>query len=79
MPTDADAIGLPDALADRIEAWLDMLDAAAPDDGSAGWLFADEAEREAAIGELAAIAEAIRTELPDAEVSVEAQGFGLLS
>jgi hypothetical protein len=78
-PTDADELGLSEDLAERIELWLDTLDAAAPDDGADGWRFADEAEREAAIAEMAAITQAIQTELPDADISADSAGFGLLS
>ena len=63
QPTDADGIGLSDELADRIEEWIDALDAAFNDDAVHVRRFANEAERTAFRTEGDAIAALIREEL----------------
>lgn len=65
QPTDADEIGLSDPLADRIEEWIDALDAACDEDNPALRHFASDIERRAFEAEGYALATAIRAELAD--------------
>ena len=69
-PTDADEIGLSDALAERIEEWVDALDAAFDEDNETVRRFASEAERRAFYAEGQAIGAAISDEIADT-VAVE--------
>jgi hypothetical protein len=62
-PTDPDEIGLSDELADRIEEWVDLLDAAFDDEAPGGHVFADDTARKACVAECHGIADAIRAEL----------------
>lgn len=64
-PTDADEVGLSDELAERIEEWIDALDAAFDEDKPDIRRFSREAERRAFYAEGQAIAAAIRLELGD--------------
>ena len=61
--TDADEIGLGDMLADRLEEWLDALDALFDEDVPGQRGFASDTERRAFAAEGHAIAAAIREEL----------------
>ena len=61
--TDADEIGLPDELADRIEEWIDAFDAVHDPDVPGARHFASDMERRAFVAEGHAIAAAIRDEL----------------
>ncbi len=72
QPTDADEVGLSDALADRIEQWADALDAAFDEDAPGLRAFSDETERRAFQAEGIAIAAAIRDELEgEAELELD--------
>lgn len=64
-PTDADDVGLSDELADRIEEWIDALDAVHDPDVAGARSFASDAERQALAAEGYAIAALIREELDD--------------
>jgi hypothetical protein len=61
--TDADEVGLSDALADRLEEWLDALDGLFDEDVPGQRGFATDTERRAFAAEGHAIAAAIREEL----------------
>ncbi len=61
--TDADEIGISDQLADRIEEWIDALDAAFDDSVPGLRTFGSDAERRAFVAEGHAIASAIQIEL----------------
>lgn len=63
QPTDADEIGLSDELAERIEEWIDALDAAYDEAAPAVRRFASEAARRAFHAEGQAISAEIRIEL----------------
>jgi hypothetical protein len=67
-PTDADEAGLSDDLAERIEEWVDALDAAFAEDAPEIRHFNSEAERRAFFAEGQAIGAAIRAELGDGVV-----------
>lgn len=62
-PTDADELGLTDELGDRIEAWLDALDAAYDEDAPGLRSFESDAERRSYAAEGRAIAASIQQEL----------------
>jgi hypothetical protein len=64
-PTDADEVGLSDHLAERIEEWIDALDATFDEDAPDTRHFDSEAERRAFHAEGQAIAAGIRAELGD--------------
>jgi hypothetical protein len=72
--TDADEIGLSDALADRIEEWLDDIDAATGENGAR--VFETSAAREALAADGAVIAAAIRGELPEWTVDLDLADLG---
>ena len=61
--TDPDELGLTDELCDRIEAWLDALDAAFDEDAPEARRFSSEAERRAFLAEGHSIAVAMREEI----------------
>ncbi|MGL4440173.1 MAG: hypothetical protein ACRCUE_12975 [Bosea sp. (in: a-proteobacteria)] len=65
QPTDADEAGLSDELSERIEEWVDALDAAFDEDTPEVRRFASETERRAFHAEGQAIAAAIRDEIGD--------------
>lgn len=62
-PADAEEIGLSEALADRLEAWMDAFDAIYDEANEAASDFADEVERLGWEAEGAALAQAIAAEL----------------
>jgi len=62
-PVDAEDIGLSEALADRLEAWMDGFDAIYVEDDEAASAFGDAAEQAAWLSEGEAIATAIAGEL----------------
>jgi len=62
-PTDADELGLTDELGDRIEAWLDALDAAFDEDAPGLRSFESDVERRSYAAEGRAIAASIQQEL----------------
>jgi hypothetical protein len=74
-PTDADELGLDDALADRIEEWLDEIDASLAEGGAARDL--SNTAREAIATEGALIAALIREALGhDWDVSLDLTTLG---
>lgn len=75
-PVDADDIGLSDALADRLESWMDTFDAIYDEADEAASDFADEAERAAWKAEGAALAADIAAELgPDWQITQDFTGW----
>lgn len=62
-PADAEEIGLSEALADRLEAWMDIFDAIYDEANEAASDFADEVERLGWEAEGAALVQAIAAEL----------------
>lgn len=62
-PVDAEDIGLPEDLADRLEAWMDTFDAIYEEDDEARSRFPDAVEQMAWEAEGAALATAIAKEL----------------
>ena len=68
-PADPDDLGLSDALADRLESWMDTFDAIYDETDEAASDFADPAERAAWEAEGVALSAAIAAELgPDWQV-----------
>ncbi|PZR84077.1 MAG: hypothetical protein DI537_33745 [Stutzerimonas stutzeri] len=69
-PVDSDDVGLSDALADRLESWMDAFDAIYDEANEAASDFASDAERAAWEAEGAVLAAAIAAELgPDWHVA----------
>ncbi len=69
-PVDAEDVGLSDALADRLESWMDAFDAIYDEADEAASDFADEAERIAWEAEGTELAAAIAAELgPDWQIT----------
>jgi hypothetical protein len=75
QPTDADELGLDDALADRIEEWLDEIDASLDESGEMRSL--SVSAREAIANEGALIAALVRDDLgEDWDVTLDLANLG---
>ncbi|WP_332681267.1 hypothetical protein [Bosea sp. (in: a-proteobacteria)] len=75
-PVDAEDVGLSEALADRLEAWMDSFDAIYDEANEAASDFGSEAERLGWEAEGAALADAIASELgPEWEISLDLNGW----
>lgn len=75
-PVDAEEVGLPETLADRLEAWMDTFDAIYEEDQEARSRFPNAVEQLAWEAEGAALAAAIADELgPDWVVTTDLAGW----